>query len=173
MSQENLQLYRSTQAAKSERFRRDLRKPFAFRGFVLAKIPMAFLAGIRIGHIDADSASFTVPFRWLNQNPFRSTYFAVLGMAAELPTGMLAQSFVVESTPRVSLIITGVEATFARKATGLTTFACRDGAKLHAAVEQAILSGEAQTVDALSVGTSQSGEIESEFRFTWSFKAKA
>src|SRR5687768_328057 len=90
------------------------------RLFLLQKLPAAFFSGVRIESISETHCSVSVPFRWFTQNPFRSTYFACLSMAAEMSTGALAMAAVYGRRPAVSLLITGMESRFLKKATGKT-----------------------------------------------------
>ena len=61
----------------------------SIRNFTLFKLPLVYLSGIRISQINVDRAEASVRLRWINQNPFRSLFWAVQGMAAELTTGAL------------------------------------------------------------------------------------
>jgi len=53
---------------------------------MLRKLPMGFIAGLKMEALDPSKSTVSVRFKWVNQNPFRSLYFAVLSMAAELST---------------------------------------------------------------------------------------
>jgi hypothetical protein len=142
------------------------------RLFLLRKLPAAFVSGVRIESANAERCVTSVPFKWFTQNPFRSTYFACLSMAAELSTGALAMAAVYGRTPPVSLLITGMEARFLKKAVGKTFFTCNEGLLLKHAVEEAIATGAAQTVTVSSTGVDASGNLIAAFAFTWSFKAR-
>ena len=48
---------------------------------MLRHLPMAFLAGLKVKKLSNSIAEVTVPFNFLNKNPFNSIYFAVLTMA--------------------------------------------------------------------------------------------
>jgi hypothetical protein len=113
-----------------------------------------------------------VPFKWLTQNPFRSTYFASLSMAAEMSTGVLALAHIYKSKPQVSMLVVKVESEYFKKATDVTTFICEDGALIKQAVEDSVRSGEGKLVKAKSIGRNKAGDIVAEFFITWSFKAK-
>jgi hypothetical protein len=93
-------------------------------------------------------------------------------MAAELSTGLLAMANVYRRQPAVSMLITGMEAQFHKKAIGLTTFSCVEGEKIKQAVEAALQSGEGQQLKVCSTGINQRGEAVASFWFTWSFKRK-
>lgn len=173
MNTELLEQYRTARITTDEKYLRMVKNPFYFRMFLLGKLPMAFLAGVKVKHLDAQQCSVTVPFRWLNQNPFRSTYFAVLSMTAEISTGIPALLAVAPKHPSVSMLVTHSEADFMKKATGLTTFTCHQGKEITRAVEQAILTGEGQTFEALTTGVSETGETEAKFLLRWSFKMRS
>jgi hypothetical protein len=133
---------------------------------------MGFIAGLKVKLVDTEQCQITVPYRWMNQNPFRSTYFAVLSMAAEMSTGMLAMMMTRDSKPSVSMLVTHIEADFIKKATGITTFTCNEGKQINDTIEKAILENKGQTYTATSIGTSQSGEVEAKFKVEWSFKMR-
>ncbi|WP_299822462.1 DUF4442 domain-containing protein [uncultured Pontibacter sp.] len=144
-----------------------------FRLFMLAKLPMAYLAGLRVKSLSEDSAAVTIPYKYLNKNPFRSIYFACLSMAAELSTGVLCMMHVYKSTPAVSMLVTHMEANFTKKAVGLITFTCHNGQQIQEAAERTKATGEGVTIVATSIGVDEAGDKVAEFRFTWSLKAKS
>src|ERR1700710_2398497 len=67
-----------------------LKSPLQFRAYMLAKLPLALFAGLRVRELDAGRCAVSVPSGWRSTTPFRSTYFAALSMAAEMTTGALA-----------------------------------------------------------------------------------
>lgn len=155
------------------KLRRRMLSPWMMRGFFLTKLPLALMAGLRVRELDADHCVATVPYGWRTTNPFRSTYFAALSMAAELSTGALALAAVELAPKPVSMLITGMNAEFGKKATGVTAFTCADGAAMSAAVAHTVATGEPVTVEAATVGTAPDGQVVARFTFTWSFKVKA
>lgn len=146
--------------------------PAKFRFFLLTRLPMAYLAGLRVPSLTPERASVTIAYKYLNQNPFRSIYFACLSMAAELSTGILCMMQVYKSTPAVSMLVVSMEANFTKKAVGTITFTCHDGELIWQAAEKTKTTGEGVTVVATSTGTDEAGDVVAEFRFTWSLKAK-
>jgi hypothetical protein len=157
----------------SQKFIRLLKNPVAFRLYLFWKLPAAFFSGVRIREIDGQHCVVTVPYKWFSQNPFRSTYFACLAMAAEMSTGSLAMAHVHQRKPSLSMLVVKFEANYFKKATGRTRFECKDGAMLLNAIEKAIATGDPQVFVATSTGTNQQGEKVAECFITWSFKAKA
>ncbi len=152
-------------------FIKTVSSPLRFSLYLLMKLPSAFFSGLRVAHIDEGSCTVTVPYKWFTKNPFRSTYFACLGMAAEMSTGVLAMSHVYKKP--VSMLVIGMEATFSKKATGITRFHCPDGLTISQTIGQAMATGEGQTVKVRSLGTNAAGEAVADFLITWSFKVKS
>src|ERR1017187_5455597 len=52
--------------------------PLKFRLYLLYKLPAAYFSGVRIREITEEKCITSVPYKWLTQNPFRSTFFACL-----------------------------------------------------------------------------------------------
>lgn len=148
-------------------------RSWRFRFYLLSKLPSAYFSGLRVEEITATRCSVSVPLRWFSQNPFRSIYFACLGMAGEIATGLLAMAHLHRLNPAVSMLVTHCEADFVKKATDVATFTCEDGEVLRAAIAESVRTGQGQTVAVRSVGRNRAGERVAEFVFTWSFKPKS
>jgi hypothetical protein len=161
---------RNPAAAK---FRNRMLNPWLMRGYFLAKLPLALVAGLRLRELTPERCVATVPYGWRSTNPFRSTYFAALSMAAELSTGALGMLATRSAPQSVAMLIVGLEASFEKKATTLTTFTCEDGAKVFAAVDETLRTGEPATVRAATVGRMPDGTVVARFAFTWSFKRRS
>ena len=145
---------------------------FLFKLFSIVKLPLAFLTGLKIVKLNGDECITSVRLKYLNKNPFRSTYFAVLSMAAELSTGAIALLAAEGHHPSVAKIITSMRADFVKKATGRTKFTCAEGEKLFSAVDKAIETKEARLETVSSVGCDENGDVVARFEFTWSFKQR-
>lgn len=156
--------------AKQQKFLERLGNGFLFRFFLLLKLPLGFFSGMRIKKLSPEQCVATVPYGWMTRNPFASTYFAALSMAAELSNGALAL-MAVEGT-NVAVIIVNMEAQFIKMAKNTTTFTCNDGAALFEAVEKAKATGEVVTARVYTEGISEDGIVVAKFHFTWSFKAR-
>lgn len=140
--------------------------------FTMFKLPSAYLCGVRTKVLNEEQCVTKVKHRWFNQNPFKSMFWAVQGMAAEFSTGALMMLKINKSGKRVSMLVTSNNATFTKKATGRITFICRDGHKIDQALAKAIQTGEGQTVWMQSVGTNKDSVVVSTFNFEWSIKVK-
>lgn len=172
MSASAIETFRSNNAIQSEKYRGLVNSKLLFNLFLFRSLPMGFLAGLRVKECSPEKCSITVPYKWLNQNPFRSTYFAVLAMAAEMSSGMIAMMHTHNSTPSVSMLVTNLEAEFVKKATGVTTFTCENGKDILNIIEESIKTGEGKTIKCTAIGKSDSGDIIAKFVVTWSFKAR-
>ena len=118
-----------------------MKHPIKFRMFLLFKLPSAFFCGVRIRDIDEKRCVVTVPYKWFSQNPFKSTYFACLSMAAEMSTGALAMAHVYKRIPAISMLVVKVDSEYFKKATERTTFICEDGEALLQTIQDSIATG--------------------------------
>ncbi|WP_166965025.1 DUF4442 domain-containing protein [Yeosuana marina] len=140
--------------------------------YTIFKLPSAFLCGVRTKYIDDEQSIVTVKYKWINQNPFKSMFWAVQGMAAEFSTGALMIGKIQDSGQRISMLVTTNNATFTKKATGKITFTCKDGHLIDDAIKNTIATGEGQTIWMQSIGVNEEGIVVSTFNFEWSIKVK-
>ena len=146
--------------------------PRKLNAYTMFKLPAAYICGVRTKHIDNNKCLVTVKHKWVNQNPFKSMFWAVQGMAAEFATGALMIGKIQDSGKRVSMLVTSQTATFTKKATGRIIFTCNDGLLIDEALKKAIETGEGQTLWMESVGKNEDGVEVSTFKFEWSIKVK-
>jgi acyl-coenzyme A thioesterase PaaI-like protein len=160
-----------TDTPAQQAFRQQVLNPLKLRLFLLRKLPLAWLAGLRLTALTSEAATVTIRYKYLTQNPFRSIYFAALAMAAELASGIQAMLHTQGGGP-VSMLVVGLQAEFSKKAVGLITFTGPDGPAIAAAVAESRATGEGRTVVCTSTGRDEAGDVVAVFRVTWSFKAK-
>ena len=153
-------------------FAKQMTSPLKFRMFLFSKLPSAYFSGVRVKDIDENKCEVTVPFKWFSQNPFRSTYFACLSMAAEMSTGALALGHLYKRKPAVSMLVIKTEGEYFKKAVDKTTFVCEAGSEIKKMIEEAIATGESRAIRVKTIGKNKAGELVAEFYITWSFKAK-
>lgn len=146
--------------------------PFRMRLFMLWKLPLAFFARLRIDEMSMEKASISVPYNFMNKNPFHSIYFAPLSMAAELSTGILAMAHVEKNPNPVSMLVLSMKAEFVKKAKTRITFTCTQGELLEATIAQSIIENEGKIREVFTEGMDTSGEVVARFWFTWTFKPK-
>ncbi|MCF6308743.1 MAG: DUF4442 domain-containing protein [Flavobacteriaceae bacterium] len=146
--------------------------PKQINTFTLFKLPSVYFCGVRVKSISDTSCMVSVKHRWINQNPFKSMFWAVQGMAAELATGALVMSVIKESNQKISMLVANNKASFFKKATGRITFTCTDGDKINKAIKESIEIGEGKTCWMKAEGVNKDGIIVSVFEFEWTVKVK-
>ena len=146
--------------------------PFSYNFFTLIKLPAAWISGVRVSKVTDKFCEGKVRHRWINQNPFKSMYWAVQGMAAELTTGIFLIERIRSNKTPISMLVLNNKANFKKKARGVITFRCDDGLKANKAIDKAIQTRESSLISMRSVGRDYSGDIVSEFIFEWTIKAK-
>ena len=145
--------------------------PNQINKWMLFKLPAAWLTGVRLLSISDTKCEVKVRFKWINQNPYRSMFWAVQGMAAELTTGMLLTKSIQESNTNISMLLVGNKSNFYKKAVGKIKFICDQG---ETAKELINLTKKNITHKAWlkAKGFDETGDIVSEFDFEWSCKKR-
>ena len=145
--------------------------PNQINKWMLFKLPAARLTGVRISSISDTKCEVKVRFKWINQNPYRSMFWAVQGMAAELTTGMLLTKSIQESNTNISMLLVGNKSNFYKKAVGKIKFVCEQG---ETAKELINLTKKNITHKAWlkAKGFDETGDMVSEFDFEWSCKKR-
>ncbi len=140
--------------------------------FPLFKLPSAYISGVRVSSLSDTNAVARVTHRWINQNPFRSLYWATQGMAAELVTGILMIKKIQEADAKISMLVVKQEGSFHKKATGKIIFSCDQGAKIDEILKKAIETNEGQSIVLEAAGYNEDNELVSNWAFTWGVKVK-
>jgi len=146
--------------------------PSKLNTYLFAKLPSAYWSGVRVSSIDEDKCVVQVKHKWFNQNPFKSMYFAVQAMAAELSTGALVMLHIQNSRKKISMLVANNNGSYTKKATGKITFTCIEGLKIKEAIQLAIQTGEGQMFWLQSIGIDESGDQVSVMNFEWTIKIK-
>lgn len=140
--------------------------------FLLTKLPSAFLAGVRVKSIDKNSVVVKVRHRWINQNPFRSLYWAVQGMASELATGILVMKEIQQYPAKVSMLVVHQKGDFLKKATGEILFSVEYTNEIKNALDESKATSEGKTIVIKVNGVDEDGDVVSSFEYHWSVKVK-
>lgn len=157
---------------KMQQYRADLLSPIKSKIGMFYMLPMGALAGLKVTQLDDETCKVTAPYKFLNKNPFNTTYWAVLGMAAEMAGGAILLMYTKNAKVSVANFVIGSDSKFINRALGLTTFVTNDGLLIKEKVEEAIQTGKAVTFTTTSIGYDENDKIISEFIFTWSVKAR-
>ena len=138
---------------------------------MLFKLPAAWLTGVRLSLINEGKCEVKVRFKWINQNPYRSMFWAVQAMAAELTTGMLLTKSIQDSNTDISMLLVSNKSSFYKKAVGKITFVCDEG---EIAKQLINLTIQKTTSKAWfkAKGYDEAGDQVSEFDFEWSCKKR-
>ncbi|WP_196890575.1 DUF4442 domain-containing protein [Aureivirga marina] len=143
-----------------------------YNKFLMWKVPLAYIAGVRIKTIENSKCIVGVKFKWLNQNPFNSIYFAVLSMAAELSTGVLVLKKTQDTKKSVSTLVISHQGDFLKKAKGRITFVCDNVEELDKAIQKMIDTNEAVTVKVNTCGYNEENQMVASYSFLWSLKIR-
>ncbi len=146
--------------------------PRKINTFLLFKLPSAYFTGVRVTRISENTCETSVKFRWINQNPFNSMFWAVQGMAAELSTGALVMSKIKASGKNISMLVASNRATFQKKARGRIHFSCENGELITKALKKTMDTGEGKTFWMRAEGRDSVGDVVSLFEFEWTVKQK-
>lgn len=146
--------------------------PSKLNTFLMFKLPAAWLTGVRVRCTKENKCVVIVKHRWINQNPFKSMFWAVQGMAAELTTGVLVMMAIKKSGKKVSMLVLSNNSGFSKKAIGKITFICNEGQLANEAVDEVVKTGEGKTFWMQSVGIDEAGDAVSTFNFEWTVKVK-
>jgi hypothetical protein len=149
-----------------------VKNPLKFAFFKLSSLPSSFFAGLKVVSFDEEHCTVSVKYSWFNKNPFRSIYFAVLGMAAEMSTGALCMANLYKRKPSASMLVVKIEGEYYKKATGRIFFTCKQGKDIAALIEKCYATNEANAICCETTGVNENGEEVARFWITWSFKVK-
>ena len=156
-----------------EYIKKNFKKSWKFRLHLFSILPMGYLSGMKIKELDLEKCHVEVPYKWLNKNPFKSTFWAVLGMAAEMSSGALVLLYTYNQKPSISMLVSKTEGVFLKKATGKTSFICNDGDLVKKAIIKTIKTGEGVEIETNMVGYNKKNEEIAKFKFYWSVKKRS
>lgn len=146
--------------------------PFGINLYTFLKLPSAWWCGVRLVTITPMVCEVKVRLKWFNQNPFKSMFWAVQGMAAELATGILIMQGAKSSQCKISMLVINNKANFTKKAKGKLLFSCRPGDRIEKTFVALIETKEPQTLWLQAKGTDEQGDVVSTFDFEWTLLLK-
>ena len=149
-----------------------MKSPFQYNLYNFFKLPSVWWCGIRVKSVNEETCLVGVKHMWINQNPFKSMFWAVQGMAAELSTGLLLMNEIARSNRNFSMLVLNNKANFSKKATGRISFSCNQGLQIRETIKKAISSGEPQKIWLNSCGVDSQKDTVSTFSFEWTLKVR-
>ena len=145
---------------------------FLYRLFLILKLPIAWIAGLKVIKVTAEKAHISIRYKYLNQNPFKSIYFACQAMAAEMSMGLLVMGYIDKHSQEISMLVLDLSCKFTKKAVGKIQFVCEDGILVKDAIQKAVDSHKGILCEMTSKGYDEQGYCVSSFKIIWSFKTK-
>jgi len=145
-----------------------LLKPWKLRLWMLKSLPMGLLSGMVIESLDENGCKVMLKDRRWIRNPFRSVFWAVMGMAAELSTGALVYTYV--SGSNIKYILIGMKGEFFKKVRGKSFYFCRSGLDVLRKLNSLENPGDTCTVILPVTAYDQAGQTVAEFQFYWQLK---
>ncbi|MBU78699.1 MAG: thioesterase [Flavobacteriales bacterium] len=146
--------------------------PARFNMFMFFKLPSAWWSGVRLHSLNESECIVKVKHSWINQNPFKSMFWAVQGMAAEMTTGAFLTREINLSGENISMLVSNNTAKFTKKATGKIRFVCNKGLEVKKLIQKAVDTGDSQTLWIDSTGYNEDNLVVSHFSFEWSVKTR-
>lgn len=153
-------------------YQRRVSNPFLFKLSLMRNLPLASIIGVKLRQLNENECELTIPYKFLNKNPFKTTYWAALGMAAEMANGLLLLMYTHKLKPSVSTFVTACEAKFHKRAVGKTYFRCMQGEEIAGKIIKTVQTFEPEEIRCLTNAYDEQGNLVAEFIFTWGIKAR-
>ena len=146
--------------------------PFGINLYTFFNLPSAWWCGVRVKKITRKYCSTKVNLNWINKNPFKSMFWAIQGMAAELSTGVLIMQASKSFKCDISMLVINNKATFRKKARGQIVFSCNNGEAVEKTFTKLFKTNKSQTLWLQAIGVDEEGDIVSTFDFEWTLLLK-
>ena len=146
--------------------------PFGINLYIFFNLPSAWWSGVRVKKISSKCCSTIVNLNWINKNPFKSIFWAIQGMAAELSTGVLIMQASKSFKCNISMLVINNKATFTKKAKGQIVFSCDNGEAVDKTFTKLLKTNKSQTLWLQAKGIDKEGDIVSTFDFEWTLLLK-
>lgn len=140
------------------------------------KIPLISHVRPRVTEVDDEHVTLVIPLDKRTRNGILgSLYFGALNIGADLAGGMLALARTSRTGADFTFAFKDMHAEYLKRAEGDTHFTCSDGARIAAAVDEALHSGERINLPVTVTATvpeALGDEPVAVFRMTLSFKRR-
>tara|TARA_A100001011_G_scaffold382545_1_gene452501 strand:- start:26354 stop:26806 length:453 start_codon:yes stop_codon:yes gene_type:complete len=140
--------------------------------YTFFNLPSAWWCGVRVKKISSKYCCTKVNLNWINKNPFKSIFWAIQGMAAELSTGVLIMQASKSFKCDISMLVINNKATFTKKAKGQIVFSCDNGEAVDKTFTKLLKTNKSQTLWLKAKGIDKEGDIVSTFDFEWTLLLK-
>ena len=146
--------------------------PWGINIFTFFNLPSAWWSGVRVSKITSEICEVKVRLLWMNKNPFKSMFWAIQGMAAELSTGVLIMKTAKDFDSKISMLVINNKANFTKKAKGKLVFSCRPSNSIKKTFQNLLETKKTQTLWLEAKGVDEQGDIVSIFNFEWTLLLK-
>lgn len=149
-----------------------MRDTLGLRAFGALKVPLILYCMPQVQRVDQDACVIAVPLTWRTRNHYKSMYFGVLAIGADMTAGLLAMNLTQNSDKAVGLLFKDFKADFHKRAMGDVVFRCDDGALVRQMVDRVLASPERvnETVTVLAHCPSDHNALVATMRLTLSLK---
>ena len=142
------------------------------KAFGFSKVPLLFLSGTKVVHIDSKSCRVEIPFRRVVKNHLGSMYFGALAIGADACVGLLATHKIREQNQKIGLVFKSFQADFLKRAEGHTQFVCVEGEIIDRMIQETIKTGQ-RVHEKIKAQAFCQNEIVAEFVLELSLKQKS
>ena len=146
--------------------------PSGINLYTFFNLPSAWWCGVRVVTLTPEISEVKVRLKWINKNPFKSMFWAVEGMAAELATGVLIMQAAKASQNKISMLVINNKANFTKKAKGKLLFSCHPGDSIENTFANLVDTKKPQTLWLQARGVDEEGDVVSTFDFEWTLLLK-
>lgn len=172
MSTTTVEISQFFEEKKLKSFQKQVLNPVIFKAGLVRDLPLAAMTGVKMTKLTRTNCELEVAYKYINKNPFNTTYWAVLGMVAEMASGAMLLMYTNKLKPSVSTFVVATEAKFVKRATGITTFKCDQGLEIAEKVYKTCQTFEGEEIKCYTNAYNEQGEVVAEFTFTWGIKAR-
>ena len=152
----------------NQQLAKSLMNRWKLRLWMLKNLPMAMLTGMIIAELNEEYCKVRLNDHWWLRNPFKSVYWAVISMAAELSTGALLYAY--SSGAKTQFILVEARAKFYKKLRGKSFYFCRAGQEILQQMNALQNTSEARMVILPAQALNESGEVVADFEFYWQLR---
>lgn len=137
-----MSLMTDTLSAAAQRLPPRMRSTLEIRSFGLTKVPLILYCMPSVLRLDDAVCSVRIPLNWRTRNHYKSMYFGVLAVGADVAGGFLAMHHTRKSSKPVGLLFKDFKADFLKRPEADVVFTSPDGPAMAELVEQAVQTGK-------------------------------
>lgn len=137
-----MSLLSHTWSVARERLPPNVRSTLEIRSFGLTKVPLILYCMPTVLRLDDEACAVRIPLNWRTRNHYKSMYFGVLAVGADVAGGFLAMHHTHKSDKPVGLLFKDFKADFLKRPEADVVFSSTDGPAMAELVKQAVETGK-------------------------------